>query len=97
AIRPSPFHARTPREFCRQLLELLAPYDFQDPARRALAAARILSRRRVIVSTASGADITTASICLQNSGSPNLVRTSAMKGYSLLNVPMISPCAARKA
>ena len=48
--------------------------------RRAFAAARAASRRRASIASASGAPRTTASTCLQNSGSPLAARMSARNG-----------------
>jgi len=62
---------------------------------RALAAARNPSRRRDSMASASGSARTTASMCLQMSGSLLTVRNSARCGWILLNVAKISPCAAR--
>ena len=58
---------------------------------RALAAARIACRRLVRIACASGAAITTASICLQISDSPLAFLSSSRNGWTLLNVANISP------
>src|SRR5207248_2108706 len=57
---------------------------------RALAAARMRSRRLVRIASASGTAMTTASMCLHNSGSLIADRSSARNGWILLNVAKIS-------